>query len=126
MRSILAGMVIIIGLASCSVNPMACPTPEAVRLKKLKAHRFKYAMAKYKEDQAGNKIEYFPETASRKKDLKNIEEWDCPKPGLKHDKMVQKKARDLQRRYAQNIKKVAKESEDRTVTYGSPQGETNK
>lgn len=113
-------------MASCHTNPVACPTPEAVKLRKLKAHRARYAMAKYKEDRENNKIDYFQESAYKAKELKNIEEWDCPKPGLKHDKMVQKKAKDLQRRYAHNLKKVAKESEERTVTYTGSGSDTNR
>lgn len=72
-------------------------------------------MAKRKEAMASN-YDYFQESSYKAKELRKIEEWDCPKPGLKHDKMVQKKAKDLQRRYDKNIKRVAKESEERTVT----------
>lgn len=86
----------------------------------------RYVMAKYKEEQAASKIDYFQESPYKKKELRHIEEWDCPKPGLKHDKMVQKKAKDLQRRYAQNLKRVAKESEERTVTYTGSHADSNK
>ena len=113
----LLSLAILVSLFACQVNPFACPTPEAVKLRRAKAHRMKYKMAKMKEAQAANSIDYFQQSAYKTKELKNVEEWDCPKPGLKHDKMVQKKARDLQRRYAKKIKKVAKESEERTVTY---------
>lgn len=116
----LLSLAILAGLTACQVNPMVCPTPEAVKLRKAKAHRMKYVMAKMKETQAANSVDYFQQSAYKTKELKNVEEWDCPKPGLKHDKMVQKKARDLQRRYAKNLKKVAKESEERTVTYSAP------
>ncbi|HRW99368.1 MAG TPA: hypothetical protein P5280_07755 [Cyclobacteriaceae bacterium] len=112
---------ILASLFACQVNPLVCPTPEVVKLRRAKAHRMKYMMAKMKEAQATNSVDYFQQSAHKTKELKNVEEWDCPKPGLKHDKMVQKKARDLQRRYARNLKKVAKESEERTVTYTSPE-----
>ena len=102
---------------SCQSTPMFCPTEKTVKLRKAKAHRMRYAMAKRKEAQAMNSIDYFQQ--SKTKQLANIEEWDCPKPGLKHDKMVQKKARDLQKRYQQNLKRVAKESEERTITVNS-------
>ncbi|MFZ1805739.1 MAG: hypothetical protein WAU36_00865 [Cyclobacteriaceae bacterium] len=72
-------------------------------------------MAKRKQAQANNH-DYFADSGYKTKSLTKIEEWDCPKPGLKHDKMVQKKAKDLQRRYAKNLKKVAKESEERTAS----------
>lgn len=75
----------------------------------------KYAMAKRREAKANN-YNYFQESAYRTKELNKIEEWDCPKPGLKHDKMVAKKAKDLQRRYARNLKKVMKKSEERTAS----------
>ncbi|HCR54050.1 MAG TPA: hypothetical protein DIW27_06510 [Cytophagales bacterium] len=104
---------------ACQTNPMVCPSPEVVKLKKAKAHRMRYLMAKRKEAQAINSVAYFQERKT--KELASIEEWDCPKPGLKHDKMVQKKAKDLQKRYAQNLKKVAKESEERTVMVNSNQ-----
>lgn len=109
---------------SCHTNPVYCPTPEIVKLKKTKAKRFKYIMAKYKEEQSDNK-DYFKESSIKTKELRKIEEWDCPKPGLKHDKMVQKKAIDLQRRYAKNLKKVAKDSEQRTVQYTNAETERN-
>ncbi len=100
------------GMGCQSANPFNCPTPELVKLRKAKAKRLKYAMAKRKEAMA-NRYDYFQ--VNDTKSLNKIEEWDCPKPGLKHNKMVAKKAKDLQRRYAKNQKKVAKESEDRTV-----------
>lgn len=102
----------------CQSNPMFCPTPETVKLRKAKAHKMRYAMAKRKQAMANNH-DYFEESGYKAKSLSKIEEWDCPKPGLKHDKMVQKKARDLQKRYEQNLKKVAKESEERTITVNS-------
>ena len=105
----------IIGLA-CQTNPMVCPTPEVVKLRQAKAHKMRYMAAKRKEAMA-NRYDYFQEAET--KSLSKIEEWDCPKPGLKHDRMVQKKAKDLQRRYAQNLKRVAKQSEERTITFGS-------
>lgn len=105
-------------LASCQSNPLFCPTPETVKLRKAKAHRMRYAMAKRKEALANNH-DYFKQSDYKAKSLTHIEEWDCPKPGLKHDKMVQKKAKDLQKRYEQNLKRVAKESEGRTATVHS-------
>ncbi len=106
---------------SCQSNPVYCPPPEMVKLKKAKAHRMRYMMAKRKEAMAKNSVDYFEESPYKAKELRKIEEWDCPKPGLKHDKMVQKKAKDLQRRYAQDQKRVAKESEVRTTTVLSNQ-----
>lgn len=107
-------LLLLIGMA-CQSNPAVCPPPEVVKLKKLKAHRLRYLTAKRKEALANN-YDYFQESGFKTKTLNKIEEWDCPKPGLKHDKMVQKKARDLQRRYAQDQKRVARESEQRTGT----------
>lgn len=102
----------------CQSNPMFCPTPETVKLRKAKAHEMRYAMAKRKQAMANNH-DYFEDSGYKTKSLSKIEEWDCPKPGLKHDKMVQKKAKDLHKRYAQNLKRVAKESEERTITVNS-------
>ncbi len=117
-------LILLAGMASCHTNSMFCPTPEIVKLKKAKAKRFKYVMAKYKEEQANNK-DYVKESSIKAKELRKIEQWDCPKPGLKHDRMVQKKAIDLQRRYAKNLKKVAKDSEERTVQYANSEPESN-
>jgi len=105
-------------MTACQTNPMVCPTPEVVKLRRAKAHKMRYNLAKRREAQANN-YDYFKESGYKVKPLSSIEEWDCPKPGLKHDKMVQKKAKDLQKRYAQNLKKVAKESEERTITVNS-------
>lgn len=107
-------IILLSGMACQSTSSFYCPKPELVKLRKAKAHRLKYVMAKRKEAIA-NSHDYFQESAYKAKELSKIEEWDCPKPGLKHDKMVAKKAKDLQRRYARNLKKVAKESEDRVV-----------
>lgn len=101
------------GMACQTSNPLYCPTPELVKLRKAKAHRMKYALAKRKEAKASS-YDYFQ--VNQTKSLSKIEEWDCPKPGLKHDKMVAKKAKDLQRRYAKNLKKVIKKSEERTAS----------
>lgn len=103
------------GMACQSSSPFYCPTPELVKLRKARSHRLKYAMAKHKEAKA-NSYNYFQESAYKSKELSKIEKWDCPKPGLKHDKMVAKKAKDLQRRYARNLKKVAKKSEEQTAS----------
>ncbi|MBX2943475.1 MAG: hypothetical protein KF860_14130 [Cyclobacteriaceae bacterium] len=111
----LIALLILAAMTACQTNPMVCPTPEAVKLRKAKAHRMRYAMAKRKQALANN-YDYFQESEYKSKSLIHIEEWDCPKPGLKHDKMLQKKAKDLQRRYTKNMKRVAKESEERTVT----------
>lgn len=110
---------ILLTALACQTNPMVCPTPEAVKLRKAKAHKMRYMAAKRKEAMA-NRHDYFQEMET--KPLSTIEEWDCPKPGLKHDRMVQKKAKDLQKRYAQNLKRVARESEERTITFGSAEG----
>jgi len=110
-------LLVLLGMA-CQTSPVVCPPPEVVKLKKAKAHRLRYLAAMRKEAQANNH-DYFQESRYKTKELRKIEEWDCPKPGLKHDKMVQKKARDLQKRYVQDQKRVAKESEERTVTVNS-------
>lgn len=104
-----------LGMSCQTSNPFYCPTPELVKLRKAKAHRFKYVMAKRKEAMANN-YDYFQETGYKAKELSKIEEWDCPKPALKHARMMEKRSKDLQRRYAKNLKRVAKESQDRTVT----------
>jgi len=121
MTRLLIFLVIAIGSACQSSNPFNCPRPELVKLRKAKAHHMKYAVAKRKEALA-DQNDYFRESDFKAKSLSSLESWDCPKPGLKHDKMVQKKARDLQRRYAKNLKKVARESEERTVTVNNLPG----
>ena len=114
-------LIIIVLLASmaCQVNPKGCPPPQYVKLKKSRPHHLKYLAFKAREAREDRKEykQYFSQPDIIAKDLKNIDEWDCPKETLKHIKLMEKRARDLHRRHEAYVKKVAKESESRTVTY---------
>lgn len=114
-------LIIIVLMASmaCQVNPKECPPPQVVKLKKSRPHHLKYWAFKRREAREERKEhkQFFSQPDIVAKDLKNIEEWDCPKATLKHLKQMEKRARDLHRRHEAYVKKIAKESESRTVTY---------
>ena len=114
-------LIILVLLASmaCQVNPKGCPPPQYVKLKKARPHHLKYLAFKAREAREDRKEhkQFFAEPEIVAKDLKNIEEWDCPKETLKHIKQMEKRARDLHKRHEAYVKRIAKESETRTATY---------
>lgn len=110
-------ILIAILISACQSGRLACPTPELVKLKRSNPNRIHVFGKRMTQDaMASSKghIDYFRKPDMDPKDIRTIEIWDCPRPGLKHDRMVEKKKKDLQRRYEKNLKRVARESEERT------------
>lgn len=109
-------ILIAVSISACQSGRIACPTPELVRLKRSNPNRVQlFGKRPSQEAMASSKghIDYFRKPDMDPKDIRTIEIWDCPRPGLKHDRMVEKKKKDLQRRYEKNLKRVARESEER-------------
>ena len=44
---------------------------------------------------------------ARHKELKDIEEWDCPRPGTSHDKANQKRLKRIQKNSESNPRKAS-------------------
>ncbi len=104
--------------ASCSPRQVVCPVPELVKLHKSNVHLSRFARTAERENAVQQKAilyDYFRKPEVEPKALKNIEIWDCPRPGLKHDKMMARKSAQLQKRYDKYLKKVARYSEEHTL-----------
>lgn len=110
---------ILFWVAACSPRQVVCPVPELTKLQKSNVKLSRFARTADRENalqEKGMAYDYFQKPEVAPKALKNIEIWDCPKPGLKHDKMVARKSAQLQKRYDKYLKKVARFSEQQTLT----------
>lgn len=113
-------------LSSCAhYNELGCPVPGKVRLKRAAMHRLKYQRAKRREIEAERASLAGKVYDNEKlKELKNIEEWDCPRPGSRHDRLVQDKRKRIEKKYEDAMRRRAKESED-FLSATTTSGESN-
>lgn len=111
-------LAIVLYAQSCSPRQVACPVPELVKMQKSNVNLSRLARTTERENSLQEKTipyDYFQKPEIEPKALKNIEIWDCPKPGLKHDKMVARRSAQLQKRYDKYLKKIARYSEEHTL-----------
>ena len=105
-------------VVSCSPRQVACPVPELVKLQKSDVRLARVARQAGREDvlrETTTRIDYFQKPEVEPKALKTLEIWDCPRPGLKHDKMMARKSAQLQKRYDKYLKKVARYTAEHTM-----------
>lgn len=102
-------LVIVIGFSACRSNDMRCPEPEVVKLKKSSAYKFHIFDRKQKEKVMAQSNSYARENKreTRHKELKDINEWDCPRPGSQQDKANQKRLKRLQKNAESNPRKTS-------------------
>jgi len=106
-RLVIALLLICMG---CAQNPFSCPRPETVRLKKKAGVNYKVLIARRKQEQSKriSKAE-LRQLMSREYKTVDVEEWDCPRPGMKN----------MPRQVQDNIRKNRKKFNDYYKTRNS-------
>jgi len=101
-------LVITVGFSACRSNDMRCPDPQVVKLKKSSAYKFLVFDKKQKEKVMAQSNSYARENKRdvRHKEVKDMEEWDCPRPGSIQDRANQKRLKRLQKNAESNPRKV--------------------
>ncbi len=102
-------LVIAICFSACRSNDMRCPKPELVKLKKSSAYKFHVFDNKQKEKVMAQSNSYARENKreGRHKETKDLEEWDCPRPGSSQDKANQKRLKRIQKIAESNPRKAS-------------------
>jgi len=93
--------------ASCKSGDIDCPTPAKVRLNKKTKANYRVLMARHREErERGLSIAELKELQEYNKKSMPMEEWDCPKPGMKKTpKTVAQNIRKNRKRMEQYYKK---------------------
>ena len=107
---ILIGLLLAIGFSACRSGEIRCPEPEVVKLKKSSAYKFHMFDRKQKEKvmaQSNALARDYKRNEARHKELKDIEEWDCPRPGSHQDKINQKRLKRIQKNAESNPRKAS-------------------
>jgi hypothetical protein len=98
---IFRAMIVMAVLTGCGAANVDCPPPEVIRLRKMSAHRWRYYKHLMKEKaiarENANSYEMMRRIPREGKRAEEIEEWDCPRPGTRHQKMIREKRRKLLR-----------------------------
>src|SRR6478609_5547697 len=85
----------------CSSSQFDCPRPESVRLKRKAGVNYKVLMARQRQEAKGriSRAE-LKQLTSRELKTVTVEEWDCPRPGVKNvPKQVQENIRKNKRKF---------------------------
>ncbi len=100
--------IVAISMFACRTSDMSCPEPQVVKLKKSSAYRFHIFDRKQKEKVMAQSNSYDREIKRlpHHKELKDIDEWDCPRPGSQQDKLNQKRLKRIQKSSESNPRKV--------------------
>lgn len=101
-------LILVVGFSACRTGDIRCPEPEVVKLKKSSAYKFHVFDKKQKEKVMAQSNTYARESKreARHKELKDIEEWDCPRPGSPQDKANQKRLKRIQKNAESNPRKT--------------------
>ena len=100
----------VILISACRSGDLRCPEPEVVKLKKSSAYKFHMFDRKQKDKVMAQSRSYprdYKRSDARHKDLKDIEEWDCPRPGSQQDKINQKRLKRIQKNAESNPRKAS-------------------
>jgi hypothetical protein len=103
--------ILVIALTACQAWAQHCPTPETIRLKKASFNRVKWYKTQLEKrtharKEAMAKHEQLLLVSDRKpKKIMDVEEWDCPRPGSKHDKLVAQSRKRLEKQRAHSLRK---------------------
>jgi hypothetical protein len=90
---------------ACAPNPFACPSPEKVRLKKRVGVNYKVLIARKRQQQPKITKAELRQLMSREYKTVTVEEWDCPRPGVKNvPKEVQDNIRKNKKRFNEYYK----------------------
>jgi hypothetical protein len=102
-------LVVALGIFACRSGDMRCPEPEVVKLKKSSAYKFHIFDRRQKEKvmaQSNSLARDYKRSEARHKELKDIDEWDCPRPGSHQDKVNQKRLKRIQKSAESNPRKA--------------------
>jgi len=90
----------------CSHSQFDCPKPESVRLKRKAGVNYKVLMARQRQEAKGriSRAE-LKQLTSRELKTVTVEEWDCPRPGVKNvPKQVQENIRKNKKKFNEYYK----------------------
>ncbi len=102
-------IVVALGFSACRTGDIRCPEPEVVKLKKSSAYKFHIFDRRQKEKvmaQSNSTARDYRRSDVRHKELKDIDEWDCPRPGSHQDKVNQKRLKRIQKSAESNPRKA--------------------
>lgn len=101
-------LLIVSGFSACRTSDLKCPEPEVVKLKKSSAYKYQMFDRKQKEKvmEQSNTYTRVMKREARHKEQKDMEEWDCPRPGTSHDKANQKRLKRIQKNAESNPRKA--------------------
>lgn len=93
--------IVVLILTGCAAGNVDCPTPPIAKLKKMSPQRWKYYKHLMKEKATARKndlsYEMMRKLPHEGKKVNEMEEWDCPRPGTKHQRLIREKRRKLDR-----------------------------
>jgi hypothetical protein len=98
-------IVLALGTA-CGSGKIDCPKPETVRLKKKAGVNYKVLLARQRQQPKQMTRAELKQLMSREVKTVTVEEWDCPRPGVKNvPKQVQENIRKNKKRFDSYYKK---------------------
>src|SRR5688572_10565192 len=113
--------IILVGSTACRQD-LVCPTPKydkfkrrasGNRMKQYKLQMQERAMAREKD----MKVKQLLRSNEREVKTIDINEWDCPRPGTsRHDKLIEKQRKKLEKQNEQNLRKKIEKQEPLTGT----------
>ncbi len=93
-------LLIILVSFGCSHSQFDCPTPERVRLKKKAGVNYRVLLARQRNQPKKITRSELKQLMSREYKTVTVEEWDCPRPGVKNvPKQVQENIRKNKKKY---------------------------
>lgn len=99
-------LLIIALCTACGSSKVDCPRPETVRLKKKAGVNYRVLIARARAQQPKISKKELKQLMSRETKTVTVEEWDCPRPGVKNmPKQVQENIRKNKRRMDSYYKK---------------------
>jgi hypothetical protein len=100
-------LIIVAICTACGSGKMDCPRPESVRLKKRVGVNYKVLVARQRQQSKGKITRSeLKQLTSRELKTVTVEEWDCPRPGVKNvPKQVQENIRKNKKKFDSYYKK---------------------
>jgi hypothetical protein len=112
----LGTLFVVVALSACQSGSYLCPTPDPVKLRRGAANRMKLYKLQMQERAIarGKESEYRQLLKANEREWKktfDIEEWDCPRPGTAHSRMIEKQRKKLEKQSEHNLKKKVEKPE---------------
>jgi hypothetical protein len=119
MKRLIMFMTVVV-LAGCQAGIRHCPTPETVRLRKASFNRMRWYQTQLEQrtqarkESMAKREQLLMVSNREQKKASEVEEWDCPRPGTQHERLIRKSRKKMEKQQAQNLKK-------RTERFNSPE-----